>query len=516
MSPSESDPSPRTVATRGPAETATPSTTASQGTIARPLNDGRSEGPGNSERTPVAADTQMSSPAPPGPAVTSRPDRVWIPDPSLHHIVIVGGGAAGLELATKLGDSLGRRKKAQITLVERARTHIWKPHLHEVAAGTMDVGRDAVDYLAQASDHHFRYRIGEMVGLDRGHREVHLAPSLDAEGHEVTPARAVPYDTLVMAVGSTSNDFGTPGAKDFAISLDTADEAVRFHQRLVNRFIRAHAQPGPVRPGQLHVTIIGAGATGTELAAELHRTTRQVVAYGLDRIDPEKDLKITLVEAAERILPAVPPRVAEGATRLLKKLGIDVRTQARVVEVRQDGVRLADGDFIPSELVVWAAGVKGPDLLKDLDGLEASRSNQLVVTPTLQTTRDPDVFAMGDCAFLLNPGETRPVPPRAQAASQQATHLANQMKRRLDGKPLEPFVYRDFGSLVSLGEYSTVGNLMGFLTGKGLMIEGYFARLMYRSLYKMHQRALYGSWRVMLDTMARTLTRRTEPRVKLH
>ena len=363
MSPSESDPSPRTVATRGPAETATPSTTASQGTIARPLNDGRSEGPGNSERTPVAAETQMSSPAPPGPAVTSRPDRVWIPDPSLHHIVIVGGGAAGLELATKLGDSLGRRKKAQITLVERARTHIWKPHLHEVAAGTMDVGRDAVDYLAQASDHHFRYRIGEMVGLDRGHREVHLAPSLDAEGHEVTPARAVPYDTLVMAVGSTSNDFGTPGAKDFAISLDTADEAVRFHQRLVNRFIRAHAQPGPVRPGQLHVTIIGAGATGTELAAELHRTTRQVVAYGLDRIDPEKDLKITLVEAAERILPAVPPRVAEGATRLLKKLGIDVRTQARVVEVRQDGVRLADGDFIPSELVVWAAGVKGPDLL---------------------------------------------------------------------------------------------------------------------------------------------------------
>jgi NADH:ubiquinone reductase (H+-translocating) len=448
--------------------------------------------------------------------VTSRPNRVWIADPSLHHIVIVGGGASGLELATKLGDSLGRRKKAQITLVDRARTHVWKPHLHEVAAGTMDVGRDAVDYLAQASDHHFRYCIGEMIGLDRAHGEVDLAASSDAEGNEITPARSVPYDTLVIAVGSTSNDFGTPGAKDFAISLDTADEAVRFHQRLVNRFIRAHAQPGPVRPGQLHVTIIGAGATGAELAAELHRTTRQVVAYGLDRIDPEKDLKITLVEAAERILPAVPPRVAEGATRLLKKLDIDVRTNARVVEVRSDGVRLADGDFILSELVVWAAGVKGPDLLKDLDGLEASRSNQLVIAPTLQTTRDPNIFAMGDCAFLLNPGETRPVPPRAQAASQQATHLVKQMKRRLDRKPLQPFVYRDFGSLVSLGEYSTVGNLMGFLTGKGLMVEGYFARVMYRSLYKMHQRALYGSWRVMLDTIARALTRRTEPRVKLH
>lgn len=435
---------------------------------------------------------------------------------SLHQIVIVGGGAAGLELATKLGDTLGRRKTCQISLVDRSRTHIWKPHLHEVAAGTMDVGRDAVGYLAQASDHHFRYRLGEMIGLDRAQSEIHLAASYDAEGEEITPARSIPYDTLVLAVGSTSNDFGTPGVKEFAISLDTADEAVRFHQRLVNRFFRAHTQAGPVRPGQLHVTIIGAGATGTELAAELHRTTRQVVAYGLDRIDPDMDLKITLVEAAERILPAVPPRVAAGATRLLTNLGIDVRTGARVVEVRSDGVSLAGGDFIPSELVVWAAGVKGPALLKDLDGLEATRTNQLVVTPTLQTTRDPKIFSIGDCAFLLGPGETKPIPPRAQAASQQATHLARQIPRRLAGQPLQPFVYRDFGSLVSLGEYSTVGSLMGFLRGKGLFIEGYFARMMYRSLYKMHQRALYGSWRVMLDSVARTLTRRTEPRIKLH
>jgi len=259
---------------------------------------------------------------------------VFLPDPSLHHIVIIGGGAAGLELATKLGNSLGRRRKVQITLVERARTHIWKPHLHEVAAGTLDVGRDAIDYLAHASEHHFRYRIGEMIGLDRSRRQVHLGRTYDAEGEEITPARSISYDTLVIAIGSTSNDFGTPGAQEFAISLDTADQAVRFHQRLVNRFIRAHAQAGPVRLGQLHVTIIGAGATGTELAAELHRTTRQLVAYGLDRIDPEEDLKITLVEAADRILPAVPLRVAEGATRLLEGLGIDVRTKSRVVEVR--------------------------------------------------------------------------------------------------------------------------------------------------------------------------------------
>jgi NADH:ubiquinone reductase (H+-translocating) len=179
-------------------------------------------------------------------------------------------------------------------------------------------------------------------------------------------------------------------------------------------------------------------------------------------------------------------------------------------------VLLADGDFIPSELVVWAAGVKGPDFLAGLDGLETSRSNQLVVAPTLQTTRDPNIFAIGDCAFLVDARTARAIPPRAQAAHQQAIHLVKQLHRRLQGKPLEPFRYRDFGSLVSLGEYTTVGNLMGFVTGKGLFVEGNFAWLMYRSLYKMHQIALHGVWKVVLDTIARMLTRHTEPRVKLH
>ncbi len=271
-----------------------------------------------------------------------------------------------------------------------------------------------------------------------------------------------------------------------------------------------------MRPGQLHVAIIGAGATGTELSAELHRTARAVVAYGLDRIDPEKDIAITLIEAADRILPALPERLSDATTQLLRKLGVDVRTSARVTEVTADGVQLADGSFVPSELVVWAAGVKGPDVLADLDGLEASRSNQLVVTPTLQTTRDPDIFAIGDCAWLVPAGQDRPLPPRAQTAHQQASHVLGQIRRRLKGQPLQPFVYRDFGSLVSLGHYSTVGSLMGFIVGKSMFIEGWFARLMYRSLYKMHQRALHGWTKVALETFARTLTRRTEPHVKLH
>ena len=440
-----------------------------------------------------------------------------MPDAALHRVVIVGGGAGGLELATKLGNSLGRRRRADITLIERARTHFWKPHLHEIAAGSMDVAVYDTDYLAQSHWHCFRYRIGEMTGLDRQRRQVHVAAFTDEDGDRVAPPRTVDYDTLVICIGSRTNDFGTPGAHEYAIALDDPVEAERFHRRLVNAYMRAHTQSEPLRPEQLHVAIIGAGATGVELAAELHNTTRTLVSYGLDRIDPDKDMRLIVIEAADRVLPALPKRLSDSAGKLLENLGISVRTSARVAEVLREGVRLASGEIIPAELVVWAAGVKAPDFLRDLDGLETNRINQLVVRPTLQTTRDDDVFALGDCAACPWLGkEGAVVPPRAQAAHQQASHMVKQIHARLDGRPLKPWRYRDFGSLVSLGEYSTVGNLMGTLTGGNLWLEGWFARMMYLSLYKMHELALHGFWKMALDTAARMITRRTEPHVKLH
>jgi len=432
-----------------------------------------------------------------------------------HRIVIVGGGAGGLELATRLGDTLGRRGQAEVTLIEKTRTHVWKPKLHEIASGSMDMSAHEVNYLAQSHWHHFRFRVGEMVGLDRERREVLVAPHVDDEGQQVTPQRVFGYDTLVMAVGSQSNDFGTPGVREHAMRLECAADALRFHSRMVNACIRAHAQATPLRPEQLHVAIIGAGATGVELAAELHRTTRQVVAFGLDRVDADKDIKVTLIEAAPRVLPALPQRLSQTTEDLLRKLGVEVHTDAKVAEVHAGGVRLADGRVLPAELVVWAAGVKAPDFLKDIAGLETNRINQLVVHPTLQSTRDENIFAMGDCAACAwpqaNQGQGGFVPPRAQAAHQQASHIAGQIRRRLAGKPLREYRYRDFGSLVSLGEFSTVGNMMG-----GLMVEGLFARLMYLSLYKMHELALHGFPKVALDTLARLIVRRTEPHVKLH
>jgi NADH dehydrogenase len=439
------------------------------------------------------------------------------PDERLHDVVVVGGGAGGLELVTRLGDRPGRRGRARITLIEKTRAHFWKPHLHELAAGSMDLGSYETDYLAQSHWHGFRYRIGEMAGLERARRLVHVAPFVDEDGDQVTPARVIGYDTLVIAVGSLTHDFGVPGVTHYAFRLDTPSEAARFHRRLINAFIRAHAQTTPLRPGQLHVVLIGAGATGVELAAELHRSARTLVSYGLDRIDPDKDIRLILLEAAPRILPALPERLAKAATQLLERLGVHIRTSSRVQEILPDGVRLASGEIIQAELVVWAAGVKAPEFLRSLDGLEVNAINQLVVTACLQTTRDLNVFAIGDCAACpwvgAEPGAL--VPPRAQAAHQQASHMVHQVERILRGQPLRPWRYRDFGSLVSLGN-SAVGNLMGSLVRGNLWVEGYFARIMYVSLYKLHELALHGVWKVALDTLARMITRRTEPRVKLH
>jgi NADH dehydrogenase len=434
----------------------------------------------------------------------------------LHNIVIVGGGAGGLELATRLGRTLGRRKQALITLVDRWRTHLWKPLLHQVAAGSMDMNDHELDYLYQARWHHFQFRLGRMDGLNRAKKEIHLAPTVDEDGREVIPARSIAYDTLVVAVGSTTNDFGTPGAREHAISLDNPQQAALFHSRLLNACLRANAQQEPLQPGQLHIAIIGAGATGVELAAELHNTIREFVSFGLDRINPERDIRITIIEAAPKILPVLPERLSVAVLGLLKKLKVEVLTGEKVTEVSAQGVKTANGREIPAELVVWAAGIKAPDFLRDLDGLETNRINQLMVTQMLQATRDPNLFAFGDCASCPWPGKNGWVPPRAQSAHQQASHLSKMLPRRLRGEALQPFVYRDFGSLVSLGKFSTVGSLMGAITRGTIMVEGYFAKIMYLSLYKMHELALHGFTKVFLDTLARIITRRTEPHIKLH
>lgn len=431
---------------------------------------------------------------------------------SMKKIVIVGGGAGGLELATQLGHKLGRKNKAEIILVDRNHSHLWKPLLHEVATGSMDEGIDALSYLAHARNHGFRFQLGSLTGIDREKKCIQLSEVRDEQGDVLVPEREVPYDTLVMALGSTSNDFGTPGVKEHCIFLDNPHQARRFHNEMLNLFLKFSASEG--RLHKVNIAIVGGGATGVELSAELHNAVKQLHSYGYKGLDSDA-LNVTLVEAGERILPALPPRISAAAHHELTKLGVRVLTQTLVTSADRQGLHTKTGEFIEADLMVWAAGIKAPDFMKGIGGLETNRINQLVVKETLQTTLDDDIYAIGDCASCALPSGGF-VPPRAQSAHQMASRVLDNILARMNGKALKAYVYKDHGSLVSLSRFSTVGSLMGNLMRGSMMVEGRIARFVYISLYRMHQIALHGYFKTGLMMVVGSLNRVIRPRLKLH
>ncbi len=429
----------------------------------------------------------------------------------IHKILIIGGGAAGLELATHLGHALGKKGLAEVTLLDATSTHIWKPLLHEVASGTLAEAEE-IEYLSQAHRNHFRFRLGRMEGLNRETQEVIVSPTLNDKGVELIPRRVLKYDTLVMSVGSVSNTFGIKGVDQHCMFIDTTTQAYRFQKQLVETYyIKSYAGQNSLKDKPLSIVIIGAGATGVELSAELHEVTKLLATYGLE--DSDK-VKITIIEAATQLLPALPPRLSTATQQQLVKLDIQLKLGRRVTEVTETAVHTHDGEVFEADLKVWAAGIKAPDWMKNLDGLETNHINQLVVDQTLKTS-DDNIFAIGDCAACVWEGHGGNVPPRAQAAHQQASAVAKTIVNRLKNKPAVKFVYHDYGSLVSLGKFTTVGSLMGSLMGT-VSVGGFIAYIVYLSLYKMHQVAIHGYFRTAMLSLSNLFRRSTHAKIKMH
>ncbi|CUA85792.1 NAD(P)/FAD-dependent oxidoreductase [Pseudidiomarina woesei] len=427
------------------------------------------------------------------------------------HIVVVGGGAGGLELVTKLGKKFKRNQQVSVTLIDRNLTHVWKPLLHEVAAGALDADIDGVDYRVQAAHAGFNFLPGELCGIDNEQRVIKLAAIKDDQGRQIVAAREIPFTYLVLAIGSVTNDFGTKGAQDHCFFLDSVKQATRFHHQLMNTFLSLQAEKYP-RP--LKVAIVGGGATGVELSAELYKSAELIRAYGFSDFELSQ-LQITLVEAGPRILPALPERIAAAAQQELTNLGVKVLAETPVVEVNEQGLVTQSGELIEATIKVWAAGVKAPEFLAKLGHFETNRANQIQVMPTLQSTTDSHIFAIGDCAAVTRSDGSR-VPPRAQAAHQMADCAFANIVSMIKQQPLCDFEYRDHGSLVSLSSYSAVGSLMGNLTRGAMMVEGWLARIMYKSLYRMHQVAVHGYFKTFLFILVQRLNRRLKPRLKLH
>ncbi|MEO9943941.1 NAD(P)/FAD-dependent oxidoreductase [Paraglaciecola sp.] len=430
----------------------------------------------------------------------------------MQKIIVVGGGAGGLELVTKLSKTLGKKKLAEVILVDRSRTHVWKPLLHEVAAGVIDKNSDGVDYPIHAASHHYGFQLGNMSHIDHTNKTIHLDPLPDDNGDVLLPARTLEYDTLVLAIGSVSNDFGTPGVAENCYLLDSLKQAERFHKALLNQLIKINQLSDS--DSSLKVAIVGGGATGTELAAQLHHVANLARSYGMPKMSAER-LQISIIEAGPRILPALPERITNSARAALHKLGIKVLENTRVASAQKEGFITSDTNLIEADLMVWAAGVKAPDFIQELNIFETNRAQQILVNKQLQSTLIDNIYVIGDCCgFQQEDGSW--VPPRAQSAHQMASLVATNLINIQKSKPLKAYQYKDYGSLVHLSKYSTVGSLMGSLSNSSMFVEGKLARFVYISLYNMHQFAVHGWLKGALVLLSRKVSNIVGQKLKLH
>ncbi len=424
-------------------------------------------------------------------------------------IVVVGGGVAGLEIASALGKRRDDGLIASVTLIDSDSAHVWKPMLHTIAAGTRDLAQQQTTYLAQAADAGFAYQPGEMCALDRVAKEVLLAPITAPDGREVVPGRRIAYDKLVLAIGSGANDFGTDGVLEHCFMIDTRRKADAFNQEIRLRMVRSMTQ------GEgLQVAIVGGGATGVELAAELVQLAESARAYGA--IGEAARFGIVLVEAGPRLLPSFTEDISAATKRRLEALGVTVLVNERVQQATADGLVLGDGRTVNAGLRVWAAGVKAPEFLSTL-GLQTTRGHQLVVNDHLRTD-DPDIYAVGDCASFTLPGQIQPLPPTAQVAHQQARYLIDtlpQVLRDPQAGSSERFAYRDMGALVSLANYDAYGSLGKFGLFNGGTIRGRLAMLSHLWLYRSHQARLYGFWRGGFLWLVDMMNSRLRPSIRL-
>ena len=424
-----------------------------------------------------------------------------------HRVVIVGGGAGGAELAAALGRQ-SQRLKLKVSLVDCASQHLWKPRLHEVASGLLGESDDAIPYLALARTNGFRFHLGALVGLDANAKTIAIGPVLTARGDTLLSERVLKYDTLVLAFGSDVNDFGIPGVREYCHVLDDGERAMAFQRQLLGEAVKVSEGSND----RLRIGIVGAGATGVELAAELHRAAAAMhYVGGLMSAD---NLVVTLIDVAPRVLAGSAPAVSSFASSALQQLGVSLRLNDEVTRVTPNGFVLKSGETVPCDLRVWASGIIGRPLAANLK-LTLDRSRRIICDASLRCTGADDVYAMGDCAAVANPQTGRPLPATAQVAHQQAAYLCRRLAQRPSQFSVKAFRYRDRGSLVSLGAQSTAGEVP-IARRRVWTFNGTLPKFAYLSLQIMHRATLIG-WRNAVTLMLADGLRRTvAPPVKLH
>lgn len=367
-----------------------------------------------------------------------------------HRVVIVGGGFGGLNAARVLGRDPG----VAVTLVDRRNFHLFQPLLYQVATGALSPG-DIAQPLRSIlrRNRNTTVLLGEAVGIDIARREVHLSDGWP-----------IPYDTLVVATGARHSYFGRDDWAPHAPGLKSVDDAVEIRRRILIAFEAAEREQSPQRRAEwMTFVVVGAGPTGVELAGALGEIANDTLRRDFRSIHPP-DARIVLVEIHDRVLPPYPPDRSASARRQLERLGVEVHTGTRVVDIDERSVRIQVGDaeeVLPARTVLWAAGVAASSFARAVaasTGAETDRAGRIVVGPDLRIPGHPEIYTIGDDA--VQPWrEGRPVPGVAQGAIQAGHYVGEAIRQRRAGQPVAPFRFRDRGDVAVIGRLAGVTNI---------------------------------------------------------
>lgn len=420
---------------------------------------------------------------------------------SARPVVIVGGGAGGSELAVRLASD----GHDNIRLIDRDETHVWKPRIHELAAGLRRGHVDELGYAGLAERWGFAFELGDLIGIDPAQCAITLAAVHDREGHTLVPERSVEYRALVLALGGVTPDLGVEGVLEHALMLDTPRDAEHLARRF-SALLLAHARG--VENRALDIVIVGSGATGVELGAHL---ATDAVSTSLAPRSALPEIRIRIVEAADTFMPGMDDDVRQAIGKRLTDAGVTIETGQQISKVTAHAVETDGGDQFPADLTVWATGRVGPPVAEDIEALSTHKKRQWRVHQTLQSLNSDHIFAFGDCACI----DDDPAPPTAQAASDQAAHLADQLPRYLAGETPAAFAFTDKGTLLSLGGAGSVGAVRGWLSDD-IQIRGRLARAAYRGLQRQHQLLLLGRVYGSIEIVSDMLGQAAGPRMKIY
>jgi NADH dehydrogenase len=394
-----------------------------------------------------------------------------------HHVIIVGGGFAGLTAAMGL-----RKAPVRVTLIDRRNFHLFQPLLYQVATGALSPANIAAPLRAVLKRQtNATVLLGEVVDVDVENRRVILADG------------ALTYDTLVLATGATHHYFGHPEWESLAPGLKTIEDATEIRRRVLRAFEAAErCQDDAAAASLLTFVIVGGGPTGVEMAGAIAELARMTLRHDFRHIDPTR-ARIVLIEGADRVLPPFRPKLSEKARTALSRLGVEVWTRAFVTDIQlgKVTVRRADVDEqLTTQTVVWAAGVAASPagkILADKAGIEIDRQGRVVVQPDLSIPGSPEVFVIGDLAAVKQQATsqstgvaTPTLPGVAPVAMQEGRYVANAIVRRLRGEVVKPFIYRDKGTMATIGRNSAVADL-GWIRYSGYLawLTWLFVHLLY-------------------------------------